>query len=232
MANANYPINSAGSAAFVAVVSACVFAFLVPVCNANGFVQPLVVGVAAGIFAELSRRYMVRKLVANRNATDADTLLDVYVNGAQVGTIAAVDVISLKLEALSDPRHYAAQFANIVGFAGRGALAALILMPLLLFWYGVISAWVSPAGFQSSMSMIAHLQPTDLTRIAAQLLFITQILFMVLIGASFTLGVDLGLANVFRSAVHRRIRLKINCATEGTLHFSPVIRTAARVQPA
>lgn len=232
MANANYPINSAGSAAFVAVVSACVFAFLVPVCNANGFVQPLVVGVAAGIFAELSRRYMVRKLVANRNATDADTLLDVYVNGAQVGTIAAVDVISLKLEALSDPRHYAAQFANIVGFAGRGALAALILMPLLLFWCCVISACVSPSVFQASMSMVAHLQPADLTRIAAQVLFITQILFMVLIGASFSFGVDLGLSNVFSSAVHRRIRLKINCATEGTLHFSPVTRTASRVQPA
>jgi len=232
MANANYPINSAGSAAFATVVSACVFTFLVPVCSADGFVQPLVVSVAAGIFAELSRRYLVRKLVANRNAAAADALLDVYVNGAQVGTVAAIDVISLKLDALSDPRNYAAQFANIIGFAGRGALAALILMPLLLFWYGVISAWVSPAGFQSSMSMIAHLQPTDLTRIAAQLLFITQILFMVLIGASFSFGVDLGLSNVFSSAVHRRIRLKINCATEGTLHFSPVTRTASGVQPA
>lgn len=125
MSNANYPVNSAGSAAFAATVSAFVFAFLVPICSVDGVIQPAVVAILAGIFTEMSRRHAVRKLVASLNATDADASLDVYVNGAQVGTIASIDVISLKLDALRDPRNYAAQFVNILGFAGRGTLAAL-----------------------------------------------------------------------------------------------------------
>jgi|GEM_PF-4625535 len=126
MSNANYPVNSAGSAAFAATVSACVFAFLVPICSADGVIEPAVVAVLVGIFAEMLRRHTVRKLVTSLNATDADALLDVYINGAQVGTIASIDAISLKLDALRDPRNYAAQFVNILGFAGRGTLAALI----------------------------------------------------------------------------------------------------------
>ena len=134
MANATYPVNSAGSAAFVTTVSALVFAFLVPICSAGGVIQPAVVAALAGIFAEMSRRHVVRKLVASLKATDADASLDVYINGAKVGSIASIDVISLKLDALRDPRNYAAQFVNILGVAGRGTLAALILVPLMLFW--------------------------------------------------------------------------------------------------
>lgn len=207
MSNANYPVNSAGSAAFAATVSAFVFAFLVPICSVDGVIQPAVVAVLAGIFTEMSRRHAVRKLVASLNATDADASLDVYVNGAQVGTIASIDVISLKLDALRDPRNYAAQFVNILGFAGRGTLAALILVPLLLFWTYVVSAWMSPASLQAAISMLAHLQPADLARVATQVLYIAQIVFMLVIAASFSFGIDLGLANVFRNAVHRRIRL-------------------------
>ncbi|REG45433.1 hypothetical protein B0G80_9028 [Paraburkholderia sp. BL6669N2] len=232
MANANYPVNSAGSAAFVATVSALVFAFLVPICSADGVIQPVVVAVLAGIFAEMSRRHAVRKLVASLNATDPDAFLAVYINGAQVGSIASIDAISLKLDSLRDPRNYAAQFANIIGFAGRGTLAALILVPLMLFWICVVSAWISPATFQTTMSMIVRLQPADLARAATQILVATQIVFMFVIATSFSFGVDLGLANVFRSAVHRRIRLKINCASEGKLYFSPATRTVGRVQPA
>ena len=119
MSNANYPVNSAGSAAFAATVSAFVFAFLVPICSAR-VIEPAIVAVLAGIFAEMSRRHTVRKLVASLNSTDADAFLDVYINGAQVGTIASIDAISLKLDALRDPRTYAAQFVNIIGVAGRG----------------------------------------------------------------------------------------------------------------
>ncbi|MFM0411309.1 hypothetical protein [Paraburkholderia dipogonis] len=232
MANANYPVNSAGSAAFVTTVSAFVFAFLVPICSADGVIQPAVVAVLAGIFAEMSRRHVVRKLVASLNATDADAALDIYINGAKVGTIASVDVISLKLDALREPRNYAAQLANIIGFSGRGALVALVLVPLMLFWTCVVSAWTSPASLQTTMSMIARLQPADLARAATQVLFIAQIVFMLVIGTSFSFGIDLGLTNVFRSAVHRRIRLRINCASEGPLHFSPTTRTVGRIQPA
>jgi hypothetical protein len=221
MANATYPVNSAGSMAFVSTISALVFAFLFPICSANGFFQPFVLAVVTGIVAEVMRRHTIRKLVADRSATDPDGVLAVYVNGAQVGTIGAVDVISLKLDALADPRNYGAQLANVIGFAGRGALAALVLMPLLLFWQCVISACVSPASLRAALSMMAQLQPADLASSATQLLYVTQILFILVIGVSFSFGIDLGLANVFRRAVHRRIRLKINCASEGDLHFSP-----------
>ncbi|MFM0756076.1 hypothetical protein [Paraburkholderia strydomiana] len=232
MANANYPVNSAGSAAFMTIVSALVFAFLVPICSADGVIQPVIVAVLAGIFAEMSRRHTIRKLVASLNATDAHAFLDVYINGAQVGAIASTDVILLKLDALRDPRNYAAQFVNIVGVAGRGTLAVLILVPLMLFWAYVVSAWVSPASLQAATSMIARLQPADLARVAIQILYIAQIVFMLVIASSLTFGVDLGLVNVFRNAVHRRIRLKINCASDGTLHFVPATRTAGRIQPA
>lgn len=232
MANANYPVNSADSMAFVTTISAFVFAFLIPICNADGFAQPAVVAVLAGFFAELTRRRTIRKLSASRDGTAADACLDVYVNGARVGTIPAIDVISLKLDALRDPRNYAAQLANIIGFSCRGALVSVVLMPLLLFWVYLISAWISPVSFHTSMSMIAHLQPADLTRAASQLILITQILFMLTIGTSFSFGIDLGLANVFRRAVHSRIRRKLNCASEGALYFSPVTRTASHVQPA
>ncbi|MFM0197274.1 hypothetical protein PQQ65_29630 [Paraburkholderia strydomiana] len=232
MSNANYPVNSVGSAAFAATVSAFVFAFLVPICSADGVIEPAVVAVLAGIFVEMSRRHAIRKLVASLNATDAHAFLDVYINGAQVGTIASTDVISLKLEALRDPRNYAAQFLNIVGVAARGTLAALILVPLMLFWAYVVSAWVFPASLQTAISIIAPLQPADLARVAIRILYIAQIVFMLVIASSLTFGVDLGLANVFRNAVHRRIRLKINCASDGTLHFVPATRTVGRIQPA
>jgi hypothetical protein len=231
MANATYPVNSAGSAAFVTIVSAFVFAFLVPICNADGYVQPVIVAVLTGVFAEITRRRAIHKLAASRDSTAADALLDVYVNGANVGSIAAIDIFSLKLDALRDPRNYAAQLANIIGFSCRGALAAIVLLPLLLFWTCLISAWISPASFQTSMSMIVHLQPSDVSRAASQLLVLTQILFMLTIGASFGFGIDLGLSDVFRRAVHQRIRRKVNCASEGTLYFSPVAR-AHRPQPA
>lgn len=232
MSNANYPVNPAGSAAFAATVSAFVFAFLVPICSADGVIQPAIVAVLAGIFAEMLRRHTVRKLVTSLNATDADAFLNVYITGAQVGTIASIDAISLKLDALRDPRNYAAQFVNIIGVAGRGTLAALILVPLMLFWTYVVSAWISPASLQAAVSMIARLQPADLARVALQILYIAQIVFMLVIASSLTFGVDLGLANVFRNAVHRRIRLKINCASDGTLHFVPATRTVGRIQPA
>jgi hypothetical protein len=231
MANANHPVNSAGSMAFVTTISAFVFAFLIPICNADGFVRPVIVAVLAGVLAEVTRRRTIRKRAASRDSTDADAFLDVYLNGAQVGSIAAIDVISLKLDALRDPRNYAAQLANIVRFSCRGAFVAVILLPLLLFWGCLIWAWISPASFQTSMSLIAHLQPSDLARAASQLLLLTQILFMLTIGASFSFDVDLGLANVFRRAVHQRIRRKLNCASEGALDFSPVSR-ACRTQQA
>jgi len=231
MSNANYPVNPVGSAAFAATVSAFVFAFLVPICSADGVIEPAVVAVLAGIFAEMSRRHAVRKLVASLNATDADAFLDVFINGAQVGTIASIDVISLKLDALRDPRNYAAQFLNILGVAGRGTLAALILVPLMFFWAYVVSAWISPASLQAATSMIA-LQPADLARVAIQISYIAQIVFMLVIGSSLSFGIDLGLANVFRNAVHRRIRRKFNCASDGTLHFVPATRTVGRIQPA
>ena len=231
MANATYPVNSAGSAAFVTIVSAFVFAFLIPICNADGYVQPVIVAVLAGIFAEITRRRTIHKLAASRNSTGADALLDVYANGALVGSIAAIDVISLKLDALRDPRNYAAQLFNIIGFVCRAVFVAALLLPLHLFWACLISAWISPVNFQASVSMIAHLQPSDLASAARQLFFIGRILFMLTVGVTFGFGIALGLANVFRRAVHQRIRREINCAAEGTLHFSPVAR-AHRPQPA
>jgi hypothetical protein len=232
MANANYPVNSAGSAAFVTTVSAFVFAFMIPICNAGGFVQPVIVAVLAGALAEATRRRTIRKLVASLDQTDAHAILEVYLNGAKVGAIAAIDVLSLKLDALRDPRNYAAQVANVFGFACRGALAALAIMPLFLFWLCVGEAWLAPASFLASMSAIAHLQAADLTRFASQLTVMTQIIFICVIGASFSFGIDLGLDNLFRRAVHREIRRKLNCASEGSLDFSPAPRARAQVQPA
>ncbi|MEZ0606277.1 hypothetical protein ACAX43_29740 [Paraburkholderia sp. IW21] len=232
MASVNYPVNTPGSIAFTSAVAACVFAFLLPFCHEGGYLQPAFLSLLAGVCVEVARRNVIRKLVNELNASSAGPLLAVVVNGARVGEITGTDLIGLKLDALRDPRNYAAQLHNVIGFGLRSAAVSLVLTPLLLFWTSVISASIAPASFQAAMSAIAHLQAGDIPHAASTLILLAQTVFILVVGASFSFGFDLGLANVFRRDVHRRIRRSVNCASDGTLSLQSTTDANAAAKPA
>ncbi|MFM0082849.1 hypothetical protein P0D72_28855 [Paraburkholderia sediminicola] len=232
MASVNYPVNTPGSIAFTSAVAACVFTFLLPFCHEGGYLQPAFLAILAAVCVEVARRNVIRKLVSELNASSAGPLLAVVVNGAPVGEITGTDLIGLKLDALRDPHNYAAQLNNVIGFALRSAAVSLVLVPVVLFWASVISASIAPAPFQATMSAIAHLQTGDIPRAATTLIVLSQTVFILVMGASFSFGVDLGLANVFRRDVHRRIRRCVNCASDGTLSLQSAADASAAPRPA
>lgn len=216
--NARFNGNTAGSVAFTTAVAACLFAFFLPVFHADGVLKPACLAVAAAVIVEMNRRSIIGELVkrANRKAGTSSRQA-VYINDIRVGYIREAEVIAIKLEELRDPRNYVAQFGNVIGFMCRGAAASIVLTPLLLFWLALFGAWTAPETFQTAVSAMVHLQPGDLAKFATTLILLSQIAFVIAVGLSFVFGFDLGLENVFRRAAHRKIRLAIDCATDGEM---------------
>lgn len=235
MSKPNYPTNTAGSLAFTAAVAACVFVILIPAGLGDGFFLPALTSVLAAFAVEFGRRSHIGKLVARRDEVrQSGSRLEVIVNDARVGVISESETLDIKLNALRDPRNYAAQFTNLLAFLVRCALLSLVLTPVLFFWGFVFQAWIDPAGMKATMSTLLQLQPANMMALGTTLITFCMTVLMLIVGCSISFGLNLGLTNMFRQAVDRAIATKLECAIAGRVRLRParaVLADAQEMQP-
>jgi len=218
MENIRFKGNTAGSVAFTTAIAAGFFVFFMPVFYPDGYVTPACLAALSALAVEMHRRNIIRGLVERgRSETGTSGLKAVYVNEVQVGDITLAEVIAIKLEALRDPLNYFAQFANVLNFVLRGIAVSAVVTPVLVFWVAVFSAWIAPGSCQPTVSALTHLRPGDLSKFATLLIVFSQITFVTTLGLSLFLGFNLGLENVFRRAVDRKIRRHVGCASAGPM---------------
>lgn len=224
MMSTPYPTNTWGSLAFTSAVAASAFVVLSPLIGrdgAQGLFFPGVLAVLIAIAAEIFRRHTIRSLLTELAQAHSSARYDVMVNGVQVGTIARTDVISLKLDAMRDPRTYVAQFTDLASIAARDAAITLALVPILLFWLVVASSVVAPAEVRSTFAALGYLSADDLAKSAASVTQIALLAFIVVIGVRLSVGTTEGIFNAFRRSVHMKIRQRVACPSVGTLSLRP-----------
>ncbi len=178
----------------------------------GGSVVAFVVGFAFAIVM----RALTIKLQRLVEAPD-HMVLQVKLNGVEVGTITEADYAQLKIDAYGNWRNSAAQLLNFGRVAINLFSQMYVAVPIGMFWCALF-AWVFyPEAFALALDQVRTATPADLSAasvIAARLMLVTAIT-LPLFGMMF--GMRFGFVNCFAEDTARSLRERLGVAAEGDI---------------
>lgn len=215
----NYKTVSLIVATLVSSMVSLYFASAEPGASASVFQVGFCVLLSVMIIAYLAD--VEAGLSARSNDENNFKTWSVSVNDVETGVISDRDLADICLASYFDWRIYILQLLNLGKILIRLINSLIMVVPLAVFWVGVLLFYFDPSTFSEVAQAVA-----DLPQVAANtyeapspsgffygLLGLIAVLSLI----KFALGIDLGFVNQFTIACSKRVRWHVHCPAEGDI---------------
>lgn len=214
-----------GTAAFIAATAALSFvAVMIATTGQIAGQAAIIIALACAAAAQSCRHVKLRLLRNAVTQADASSVVQIRVSNVPAGQMPETQYRKLELDTWMDARNYVAQFKAILAFAGNCLWAALVLVPVVVFWYLAIEAFADPASLVAALFSLHS--PVDNAGSPAALLSTVQSIghllitlaggtWFVLAGAMYIYRVGYRVENTFRTDFDNRVRCAINADVYG-----------------
>ncbi|MFC0403165.1 hypothetical protein [Paraburkholderia rhizosphaerae] len=216
-----------GTAAFIAATAALSFvALMIATTGQIAWYTASVIALACAAAAQSCRYAKLRTLRDAIARSEASSVLEVHINGVPAGRMAETQYRKLELESWMDARNYVAQFVAILAYAGNCLWAALLLVPVVVFWYLGIEAFADPGSLAAALTSLqaaaqnAAGPATLIYAIGHLLVTLAGGTWFVLAGSMFAYRLGYRIENRFRTDFDNRVRCAVNAAMNGPVNIA------------
>lgn len=194
------------------------FFFLCPPLWGHGLWATVPAGLTGAYAARLYQRYL--SLLQGRiDAGNNGVMWDVVLNDVTVGSISDSEYAAIRSHVFQDIRIWGRQFANVGRMALRVMDLFFLVVPLWIFWGGVLFAITSPDSFREFVIEAQHAGVDGIATMARATIQLFVLGAVVTVMVNLLLGNRLGFINRFSEATNSAVRKHCGVAAEGDMRL-------------
>ncbi|ENE6639025.1 hypothetical protein ABNR98_004434 [Salmonella enterica] len=159
--------------------------------------------------------------LTSRMITESDRTWDIEINRVKVGTIKDSHYATIRLNAFANKKCYYAQAINIYSVIFNIFIYCCKIIPLIIFWIGVIYAMLSPNSLDT-ITAISHMTPNEVKQVSGIIWDYCSLIMLMIIAFHYfrSLKLQFGFRNCFSEEIVLKLRKYCQTATVGEIILS------------